>query len=128
MAKFRMLTAALAGAIVLGGASSAFAVRDSDRTHVYQAWMDSDLTTTEAANIAEQAAGGEIAYLSFHHDDYGNTVYFAETESPGVISRVTIDANTGAVLNLTSVTDHQASRGGETMGQVPQPGPANPGM
>ena len=102
MANTRILSAAVASAILLGGTGGALAARDSDMTHEYEAWLDS-VTTDEAVRIAEQATGDPAEQVAFDQNDYGSAVYRVETRSPEKVSEVEIDAESGAVLEVTSI-------------------------
>ncbi len=103
MANIRTLSAAVAGAILLGGTGSALAARDSDMTHQYEAWLNSDVTTDEAVQIAEQATGGEMISVTLDNNDWGPDVYQVEIRSLSGISEVDVDANSGEVVEISSI-------------------------
>lgn len=102
MSHTRILSAAVASAILLGGTGGALAARDSDMTHQYEAWLNS-VTTDEAVQIAEQATGDPAQQVMFDQDEYGSAVYRVETRSLDQVSEVEIDAETGSVLEVTSI-------------------------
>jgi uncharacterized membrane protein YkoI len=100
----RILTAAFASAILLGGAGSAFAAWDSDQNYEYLDWVNSKVTTADAARIAEQATGGTAGYVTFDsYPDYGVSVYRVDTQSANEVATVEIDAETGAVREVARV-------------------------
>ncbi len=121
----RILTAAFASAILLGGAGSAFAW-DSDNNYAYLDWVNSKVTTADAARIAEEATGGTTAYLTFdHYDSSGLNVYRVDTRSADEVATVEIDADTGAVRNVSRVAAADADSSSGDLAEVPQPGPSD---
>lgn len=126
MPNTRILSAAVASAILLGGTGGALAARDSDMTHQYEAWLNS-LTTDEAVQIAEQATGDPAEQVIFDQDAYGPAVYRVQTRSMDQVSEVEIDAESGAVLEVTSIGPgpNQESPGDPHNAQTFSPSPSD---